>query len=150
MVNWTRLKLSLILFLLTLSSSNVAAESALVLSGFSYHPSIRQFEYKDEIRPINEFNAGFGFEYDDFRTVWFRNSYYKPSVAFIWVPQTPLGPNLALGYRVGLTTGYDDTPMELPVAPVLGVELDFKIDNVHFIVGTQAPIVLTAHLQIEY
>lgn len=129
---------------------NVQAETSVVLGGFSHHTMGKEYTYKGERGTYNEVNPAIGFQDDDIRWVLYSNSYKKPSVAFLWVPKMELNEHFSIAPRLGLTTGYEDTPEELLLAPVVGAELDIQNNGLHIVPAIQAPGVFTLHIQLDY
>lgn len=149
------LKLSKLIpiLLLPLSLFSVSAtatedlSTSLVFGGLSYHLSDRDYNYQGETFKYNEVNPSFGLQVGEMRWVMFENSYGKSSNAFLWVPKLPMTPNLSMGTRLGLTTGYKDTPQDSELLPIIGLELDYQVGNLHIIPAIQLPGVATLHIQ---
>lgn len=126
------------------------ADTSVVLGGLSNHVGQDTYTYEGKTKSYNEVNLALGFEQDDVRWVLYNNSYKKLSTVVMWVPKMELGEHFSIGPRLGITTGYEDTPERLLVAPILGVELDIQNEGVHLVPAFQAPNVFTLHLQLDY
>lgn len=129
----------------------VSHDDYLLFSGFSYHMDKRHYlENTPNPRHYNENNYGMGVQRDEVRLIAFQNSYYEPSVAIMWAPMWKLTEDLKGGFRLGAAIGYDNTPLNLPLVPVVGAELDYKVGKVHHVIGTLGYQTLTYHIQVEF
>lgn len=138
-----------LLLALAFFTSAVSAnpEVSFVFGGVSYHMTERAYKEEGIVKPYNETNATFGVQVEDIRWVLFDNSYNRTSTAFLWVPSKPVTDNLKLGMRLGFATGYQETPVDTPILPVVGLELDYRIGNFHIVPAVQLPGVATLHIQ---
>lgn len=141
--------LALVVSLGAIASPTEPIKSSLVLSGFSYHLG-RVYTENGETKHFNEVNIGFGLEQDDWRWMLVKNSYSDMSVALMWVPKAELTETTSVGLRLGAATGYGDTPVNLELAPVVGIEFDYHFNNIHIVPAFQLPTVFTLHMQIDY
>lgn len=142
--------ISLLVLLGTLVVPLANAGDSLVFSGLSYHPAWRTYTYEGTTHPMNEINIGIGFQRDDVRWCIVNNSYGKWSVVSLWVPSWELTDSISVGARLGGATGYSRTPVDMPIAPIVGLEADIRFDRIHLVPAWQAPGVWTFHIQVDY
>lgn len=130
--------------ILSLTTFSALAETEYIFSGWSNHLFSDTYTYKGETRDLNEDNYGFGIQMDDIRCLMFKNSYYKTSMACMWVPDIKdTGFNLVLG----ASTGYQHTPQRLPLAPVFGFEYPIDLGDVKLVPGFLFPGTATLHVR---
>lgn len=133
--------------LLSIIMSTAYADTRIDMSGFSHHLFNHDYTYKTETRTLNQDNWGFGIQHNDYRILAFRNSYYRNSVALMWTPEIY---STGLHGVLGAATGYKDTPKNLDVAPVVGIEYPIEFGNMYIIPGLMVPGVITLHAQWDF
>ena len=123
--------------LLGLTSVNANALE-LVFGGFSHHFGEREYEINHVKYDFNEVNPTIGISGGPgggFTLAVMDNSYNKTSVVvtkdFSWRFDDTWG----WGLKVGMATGYGDTPMDMTVAPVGQVELIHTYKSLSTVLG---------------
>lgn len=109
-------------------------QSSLILGGFSYHIGDREYTYNNETKPLNEHNLTIGYEHGGWSVVQFKNSYYKPSLmvakSYDWWFD-----DVYYGIKLGLVTGYGDTPVNYDLMPAGQIELGYRTGPITSIIG---------------
>ncbi|ALY07142.1 hypothetical protein VmeM32_00156 [Vibrio phage vB_VmeM-32] len=103
-----KIKTLLLSSILALSSTNLLADNnmSLIVGGFSKHFGSGDY---------NETNTAIGVRYNDYDVIVFKNSYNNTSfvfakTAFVNYSQSE-NYKVDVGFRYGLTTGYDKMPV---------------------------------------
>lgn len=150
---WLKLFGGLALLLGSLVFSPVTqAESSVVIGGYWNHIDTNHYYDNGVRKHLNESGLAIGLEYDNVRALWFENSYYKDSLALMWVtPKYQVVPMVSINGVLGGTTGYKHTPENLTIAPIVGVETNVNLNGYHLVFGYH-PVAgfVSFHTQIDF
>ena len=115
--------------------------ASIIVGGASYHISVSEYTHKGETKALNEINPAIGIESDDgWSLAVMRNSYYKTSVVATKDWRWPISDNWTAGVKVGTTTGYGDTPINMDVAPFAQFEVGYTYKRVTTVLGYVPPV----------
>jgi len=122
-----------------------------ILGGGSYHLQTRDYTHNGEKVKINEVNTSFGYRNSayEFSVLYVaENSYKQESVAVAWNPRWEVTPTMEVGLRLGVASGYSNTPVNSEVVPIVGFDYTYDIGSFYVVLGFIAPEVLTLHIEI--
>lgn len=145
---------SAFVFAAAIISLSANAES-IIVGGFSHHLGKDTYTHHGEKRGLNEVNPTLGIESNDWSAIVMKNSYYKPSVAISHNFNYHVNDVLFAGVKVGVVTGYNNTPVDLAVAPLIQFETGFTVKKVTTVVGFIPPVtdssrgVFTIHWKVK-
>lgn len=132
------MKKLLIMGLMLLSMTADAA--SLLVGGFSYHLTNRDYHWNGESGTVNEINPMVGFEYEGYSIAVMNNSYNKVSVVlgkdFIY----EINSSWSAGVRVGVASGYKETPINLPIAPYGQAQVEYTTGKLTTVIGFMPPV----------
>jgi len=102
-----------IAILLLLATSVAHAETAITVSGFSYHGARDRYTF-------NEFNPGIGVEHDGYVAGYYKNSWSKPTVyaGYTYRPVELANGHIKAGVTAVAMTGYRYPVGVLPVVEI--------------------------------
>lgn len=112
-----------------------AADLSVYMGGASYHIGAETYTYKGETRDIQQVNPMIGVQYKQMMVFGMKNSYHRTSLGLVWTPEHQVNDWFAVGVRLGLASGYSDTPIDRPVVPVVNPYMDFALYNFHTQLG---------------
>ena len=115
--------------------------ASIIVGGASYHIGVSEYTHKGETKALNEINPAIGIESDDgWSLAVMRNSYYKTSVVATKDWRWPISDNWTAGVKVGTTTGYGDTPINMDVASFAQFEVGYTYKRVTTVLGYVPPV----------
>lgn len=132
------MKKLIMLGLMALSMS--ADATSLLVGGFSYHLTNREYHWYEESGTVNEINPMVGFEVEGYSFSVMKNSYYKPSFMLAKDFLYEVNDSWAVGVRVGLATGYKDTPINLSLLPFGQAQIEYTTGRLTTVVGFIPPL----------
>lgn len=142
-------------FQTTQSVAATGAENSVILGGLSYH--VKSDDYLDESdgirKDLNEVHRSIGFRHGSTEIAVgyiHENSYENKSVYVIYNPRWEVAHQWHVGVRLGAATGYDNTPIDMEVAPVIGAEVTLDTGPITFNLGVMAPEVISFHMEIDF
>lgn len=131
------MKKVMLLGLMLLSMSADAA--SLLVGGFSYHVTNREYHWNGENGTVNEVNPMIGFDYEGYSLSVMDNSYNKTSLVAAKDFLYEINDNWAIGVKVGVATGYKNTPINLSLAPFGQAQVEYTSGRVTTVVGFMPP-----------
>lgn len=150
-MNFNQMLIVFVLFVAAaLVSPKVSADN-FILGGGSYHLQTRDYTYDGERYKINEVNPSFGYRNSAYEVSLLyvaENSYKNESVALAWNPRWEVTPTMQAGLRLGVASGYADTPVDSEVVPIVGFDYTYDLGAFYVVLGFIAPEVITFHLEI--
>lgn len=132
------MKKLMVLGLMALSMSADAA--SILVGGFSYHLTNREYHWNGESGTVNEVNTMIGFEYEGYSISVMDNSYHKTSFVVAKDYMFEINDSWAAGVKVGVATGYNDTPINLPLAPFGQAQVEYTSGRLTTVVGFIPPV----------
>lgn len=119
----------LILIAMLMSTLSHAGDNeyGIYLSGFSKHVGI-------EDNTMNEQNYGVGFWYNNLEVIMVKNSYSKLGFGAYYHPKFKFE-YVDLGLRLGGTTGYSETPVNMVITPIAHATATIKLDRLRIETG---------------
>lgn len=110
----------ILLSLLTNTAANASGKVSVLLPVRSRHYGTDE-EY-------NEDNHGIGIAYKDAEVVLVKNSYSVWGVGLYYHPKKETR-HVDIGIRLGVTTGYGSTPVDMDLAPIINPTVTLKHEN---------------------
>lgn len=132
------MKKLLVMGLMLLSMTADAA--SLLVGGFSYHITNREYNWNGNHGEVNEVNPMVGFEYEGYSLSVMNNSYNKTSVVVGKDFLYEINNTWAVGVKVGVATGYKETPINLSLAPYGQAQVEYTSGRLTTVVGFMPPV----------
>ena len=138
------------------NACDVQAKASMLVGGLAYHVGEQTYQWEGEEHKMKVFMPMVGVEVDGYAIAALVNSYGKASILTTTSFTYPVTDKVTVLSRVGAMSGYKDTPIGMDVAPFANVEVDYRFDKVHAVVGYIPPIqsghagVATLHFKYDF